>query len=673
VALADLSSTPHGPAQVEPPSAPSNSALTGLAVGVVIVFALYFGKDVLLPVTLAVLLSFVLSPLVTLLRRIRIPGVVAVVFSVTLAIAIIVGVGALVTTQFVEIAGDLPRYQSTIEEKVGGLRNATVGRISELTSRLQTALRQTQPQTPESSSSAKTGRPTAAEPAPVPVEVRQPPLDPLALASRILMPVLHPLATLAIVFVVAVFILIQRDDLRDRIIRLFGTRDLHRTTLAMDDAARRLSRYFLVQLGINACFGLVVAIGLYFIGLPSPLLWGTIAALMRFVPYIGSYIAAAAPILLAAAVEPGWSKALWVGALFLVTEPVMGQLVEPMLYGRSTGLSPISVVISAIFWGWLWGPVGLIISTPLMLCFVVLGRHGERLEFLNVLFGDRPALTKIENFYQRALAGDVDEVQDHAEELLKELSLTSYYDEVAIPGLELAARDLARGVLTRSQMERVRDTVMALIKELEDHEDESSKAAIGAERSADEPAAARDTVKEPPSAGQRLEAVKLPPAGEGKARVRCIAARTPLDEAPAAMLAQLLRKQGLDAEVVVQDSVSRTGIDRFEQDSVAIICVCYIASSGSTSAMRFLVRRLRQRLRDALLLIAVWPKDHPLLSDERLKQNLGEAEYVSSLHGTLKYCLAAIAGLSDGRATLQARETEVAQRQRERSHVSGSR
>ena len=666
MALADLPS-----ANVEPPPAPGNSALTGLAVGVVIVFALYFGKDVLLPVTLAVLLSFVLSPLVTLLRRIRIPGTVAVVFSVTLAIAIIVGVGALVATQFVEIAGDLPRYQSTIEQKVSGLRNVTVGRISELTSRLQSTLRQTQPQTPESSPSTNAGRPAAAEPAPVPVEVRQPPLDPLALASGILMPVLHPLATLAIVFVVAVFILLQRDDLRDRIIRLFGTRDLHRTTLAMDDAARRLSRYFLVQLGINTCFGLVVSIGLYFIGLPSPLLWGTIAALMRFVPYIGSYIAAGAPILLAAAVEPGWSKALWVGVLFLVTEPVMGQLVEPMLYGRSTGLSPISVVISAIFWGWLWGPVGLIISTPLTLGFVVLGRHVERLEFLNVLFGDRPALTKVENFYQRALAGDVDEVQEHAEELLKELSLTSYYDEVAMPGLELAARDLGRGVLTRAQMERIRDTVIALITELEDHEDERTTPAMGAEGPPNEPAAPQDAARESSLAGKRRDAQKLPPGGN--ARVRCIAARTPLDEVPAAMLAQLLRQQGLAAEVAMQDTVSRTGIDRFERDSVAIICVCYVDTSGSTSAMRFLVRRLRQRLPDAQLLVAVWPKDHLLLSAERLKQNLGEAEYVSSLRGALKYCAAVIAGLTDGRTTPQAREAQVAQRQRERPHPSSSR
>ena len=467
------------------------------------------------------------------------------------------------------------------------------------------------------------------------------------------MPVVHPLATLAIVFVVAVFILIQRDDLRDRIIRLFGTRDLHRTTLAMDDAARRLSRYFLVQLGINACFGLVVAIGLYFIGLPSPLLWGAIAALMRFVPYIGSYIAAGAPILLAAAVEPGWSKALWVGALFLVTEPIMGQLVEPMLYGRSTGLSPLSVVISAIFWGWLWGPVGLIISTPLTLCFVVLGRHVEQFEFLNVLFGDRPALTNIESFYQRALAGDVDEVQEQAEELLKEMSLASYYDEVAMPGLELAARDLARGVLTRAQMERIKDTVIALITELEDHEDAGSKPAL--EES-------EDVAKEAPAAAQRHDAQKLPPEGQGQARIRCIPGRTPLDEVPAAMLAQLLRKEGLAAEVAVRDTVSRKGIDRFERDSVATICVCYLDASGSTSAMRFLARRLRQRLPDAQLLIAVWPKDHPILSDKRLPQSMGEAGCVSSLREAVKFCAAADARLSDGGATPQTRELEVVQR-----------
>ena len=669
MALPDLSSVPPGPAQVDPPPTPGLRGLTGLAVGVVIVFALYFGKDVLLPVTLAVLLSFVLSPLVTVLRRIYIPRAVAVIFSVGLAIAIIVGIGALVATQFIEIAGDLPRYESTIEEKVGSLRNATVGRISEFTSQLQTALRRPQPQT-SSAPPTHTGPAATPEQAPVPVEVRQPPLDPLAVASRVLMPVVHPLATLAIVFVVAVFILIQRDDLRDRIVRLFGTRDLHRTTLAMDDAARRLSRYFLVQLGINACFGLVVALGLYFIGLPTPLLWGAIAALMRFVPYIGSYIAAGAPILLAAAVEPGWSKALWVGALFLVTEPILGQLVEPMLYGRSTGLSPLSVVISAIFWGWLWGPVGLIISTPLTLCFVVLGRHVEQFEFLNVLFGDRPALTNIESFYQRSLAGDVDEVQEQAEELLKDMSLASYYDEVAMPGLELAARDLARGVLTRAQMERIKDTVIALITELEDHEDSGSEPAIDAETPANEDS--QDVAKEAPAAERRYVAQK-PPEGQSKARVRCIPGRTSLDEVPAAMLAQLLRKEGSAAEVAVQDTVSRKGIERFERDSVAIICVCYVDSSGSSSAIRFLVRRLRQRLPDAQLLIAVWPKDHPILFDRRLKPNMGEAKYVPSLRAAVRFCAAAGAKLSDDGATPRVRAVEVVQGQQERSTQEASR
>ena len=476
---------------------------------------------------------------------------------------------------------------------------------------------------------------------------------PIDLATKVLLPVVHPLTTLAIMFVVAVFILIQRDDLRDRIIRLFGTRDLHRTTLAMDDAAHRLSRYFLVQLGINVCFGLVVAIGLYFIGLPSALMWGIIAALMRFVPYIGSYIAAGGPILLAAAVDPGWSKALWVGALFLVTEPVMGQLVEPMLYGRSTGLSPISVVLSAIFWGWMWGPVGLIISTPLTLCFVVLGRHVEQLEFLNILLGDRPALTKIENFYQRALAGDVDEVQEHAEELLEEIDLVSYYDEVAMPGLELAARDIARGVLTRAQMERIKETVTALVAELEYHADE--KPATNVEKRPITPEVGKElrrSVENPET--------PTPPSEQSKAQLRCIAARTPLDEASATMLAQLLRSQGLAAEVVSKETVSRTGMGRFESDCVAAVCICIVDASGSTSALRFLVRRLRQRLPSAHLLIIAWPKDHPLLSDKRLKENLGEAGYASSLRDAVRFCLTVIVESSDSTNTPN-REMEIAQ------------
>jgi predicted PurR-regulated permease PerM len=634
--VAEMTANSPSPPHVDPPTTASYQTLTGLGVGVTVIAALYFGKDILLPITVAVLLSFVLSPLVGTLRRLRIPRVVAVVFSVGLALAIIGGVGALLGSQIVEVAGDLPLYQSTIEKKVDVLRKATLGRISEVASRFRGTLGQAGQISPPPPSPAgeQAARP---EQTPVPVEVRQPPPDPVALATRILTPVLHPLAAAAIIFIVAIFILMQQDDLRDRVIRLFGSRDLHRTTLAMDDAARRLSRFFLIQLGINTTFGVIIAAGLYFIGLPSPLLWGIIAALMRFVPYIGSYVAAGIPILLAAAVDPSWSLTLWVAALFLVTEPIIGQLVEPMLYGRSTGLSPISVVISAIVWGWLWGPVGLILSTPLTLCLVVLGRHVKQLEFLNVLFGDRPALTRVENFYQRVLAGDPDEVQEHAEELLKEMSLSSYYDEVALKGLELAAQDLTRGVLTRPQVECIKDAVTTLVTELADYDDVDPGTAP---KPSPERSAAEDLPKHPAPAGAMPESLKLPAKWREKP-IQCVAGRGPLDDATAAILAQLLEKHGLGAEIVAHEAVSRNAIGEFRREGVPMVCVCYLDMSGHTSPLRFLLKRLRQRVGDTRLLVALWPSDHPVISDQKIRVALSADEYVTSLRDAVNACLKA--------------------------------
>ena len=616
-------------AHVNPPGTPSYQTLTSLAVGVVIVAALYFGRDVLLPFTLAVLLSFVLSPAVRALRRVRIPRVIAVVFSVALALATIGGIGALVTTQLVQIADDLPRYQTTIERKVSTVRDLAVGRVTELMSRLPGSFFARPAPIPP------TGAGPEPQQTPIPVEVRQPPINPLALAERILEPVLHPLATAGIVFVVTIFILLQRDDLRERVIRLCGARDLHRTTLAMDDATHRLSRFFLVQLGINTLFGVLVGAGLYLIGLPSPLLWGTIAALMRFVPYIGSYVAAALPILLATAVDPGWTAALWVAGLFLVTEPIIGQLIEPMLYGRSTGLSPLAVVISAIFWGWLWGPVGLILSTPLTLCLVVLGQHVEQLEFLQVLFGDQPALSKIENFYQRLLAGDSDDLQEQAEDSLKEMSLTSFYDDVALKGLELAAVDVGRGTLGHSQIERIKDVVTTLVAELESYNNASS----GLSRSSNE----ENGVRQDPHKPFSLKATEgVPPASLGGKPIRCVAGRGLLDQAAATMLAQILAKHGLSAEIVPAESVSRAGISAFASENVAVICVCYVDSGGSTSHLRFLLRRLRQRVPDARLVVALWPRDHFAGLNEGVRASLGADYYVTSLQEATNACETAV-------------------------------
>ena len=454
---------------VVPAKTPGTSGQMTLATGVVIVAALFIARDVLIPITLAVLLSFVLAPLVNLLRRIRLGRVPAVLVAVLLALSVILGLGGVIGAQVAGLASDIPRYASTIQDKVQSVQGVTLGRLSEQINRLAHQVERASRPPAESATAGNVA--ASAPPAPIQVEIHQPPPSPTEMAQSILSPVVSPLATTGIVFVVAIFILLQREDLRDRLIRLFGARDLHRTMMATDDAAGRLSRYFLTQLALNTAFGCVIGLGLLLIGVPSPVLWGTVAVLMRFVPYVGSFLSAALPLALAAAVDPGWTMMAWTGALFLVGEVIMGQVVEPLVYGHSTGLSPVSVVVAAIFWGWLWGPIGLILSMPLTLCLVVLGRHVDRLEFLDVLLGDQPALTPVESFYHGMLAGHLDEVQDAAEQLLKDRSLSSYYDEVAIRGLQLAALDIERDVLTEDQVARIRGGVEDLLGELSDHDD----------------------------------------------------------------------------------------------------------------------------------------------------------------------------------------------------------
>jgi predicted PurR-regulated permease PerM len=235
--------------------------------------------------------------------------------------------------------------------------------------------------------------PPGQEARPIPVEVRQPPPTALENIGTLISPLLRPLTTTGITAIFVIFILLQREDLRNRFIKLAGGHDLQKTTVALDDAATRLSRLFLIQLAVNTVFGVVIGAGLWIIGIPSPVLWGILAAILRFVPYIGAVIAAVFPLALAAAVNPGWSMLLAAAVLFLVVEPVVGHVIEPLVYGHSTGLSPVAVVASATFWTALWGPIGLVLATPLTVCLVVLGRHVERFEFLDVMFGDRPALS----------------------------------------------------------------------------------------------------------------------------------------------------------------------------------------------------------------------------------------------------------------------------------------
>jgi len=574
--------------------------LTTVVIFTVAVAALYFGREVFVPLALAILLSFVLSPLILLLRRLRIARVPSVIIAVLIAFIVILGIGGLIGSQLAQLAENLPQYQNTITEKIQSARSTAagsgiVGRASSMLRNLGNEITKAPVKTQRPGTKAPAAPAGAAQqPAPVPVEIRQPPVAPLQLIQGVVGPLLAPLATAGIVIIFLLFILLQREDLRDRFIRLAGARDLERTTRALDDGVHRLSRYFLMQSAINATFGVLIGTGLSLIGLPNSVLWGVLAMLLRFVPYIGAPIAAIFPAALAVAVDPGWSTLFWTLGLFAVTEPIMGQFVEPLLYGHSTGLSALAVVVAAVFWTWLWGPLGLILSTPLTVCLVVLGRHVENLQFLDVLLGDEPALTPEEGFYQRVLAGDPDEAARQAEEFLREKPLSAYYDDVAIKGLALAQFDVNRGVLDHDRRVDIKEAIDDLIDDLSDHDDTAP----------DREAEGKEIAARPsPSVAQ----AELDPAWR-RAAVICVAGRGSLDEAAAAMLAQLLEKHGIGARVIPNHAVSATNIAQFDAADTQIACLSYLELGGFTSA-RYLARRLRRKLPQTKIFLGLWTLD----------------------------------------------------------------
>jgi predicted PurR-regulated permease PerM len=598
------------------------SAVAIALLAVLIIATLYFGREIFVPISLAILLSFVLAPLVGLLQRMRVPRGLAVVGVVILAFGLIFATGSLLAAQLTELAADLPRYQTTITEKIQSLRQTTAGRgtlerasgmLKDLSKELD------KPKETASPSSSALNARTAAPTTPVPVEVRQP--DPGALQSlqALISPLLHPLATTGIIIIFVIFILLQREDLRNRLIRLAGSRDLQRTTAALDDAARRLSRLFLFQLLLNGSFGVAIGVGLWLIGIPSAILWGILAGVLRFVPYIGAVIAAAFPLALAVAVDPGWSMLVWTLALFLVVEPVVGHVVEPMVYGHSTGLSPVAVVASATFWTALWGPIGLVLATPLTVCLVVLGRHVERLEFLDVMFGDRPALSPPEIFYQRMLAGDPTEAADKAEQFLKERSLASYYDEVALRGLQLAQADADRGVLSDERQTKIRDSVSELVEDLEDGSERpppKSEAVSDPEASSAVESVAGDRSAEDIPV---LQPEDLPPEWQGEAPVLCIAGKSIVDEAAAIMLSQLTAAHGLKARTEGPEALSTANVFRLQTAGISIICLVYMDAS-TPAHMRYSVRRLRRKLPKGIIILACCTKE----TDDGILENLRE-------------------------------------------------
>jgi predicted PurR-regulated permease PerM len=641
------------------------SAVATAILAAMIIAMLYFGREIFVPIALAILLSFVLAPLVAILQRIRVPRGLAVVSVVMLAFALIFATGSLLATQLTQLAGDLPRYQSTISEKIQSFRDTKAGRSTlERASDMLKDLGKEIDKPKDAASAHASGsivRSNAPGPqAPVPVEVRQP--DPGALESvrTLISPLVHPLATTGIIIIFVIFILLQREDLRNRLIRLAGSYDLQRTTAALDDAAGRLSRLFLTQLIVNGAFGVVIGTGLWLIGIPSAIVWGILAAVLRFVPYIGAFIAAAFPLALAVAVDPGWSMLLWTLALFLVVEPVVGHVIEPMVYGHSTGLSPVAVVASATFWTALWGPIGLVLATPLTVCLVVLGRHVERLEFLDVMFGDRPALSPPEIFYQRMLAGDPTEAAEKAEQFLKERSLASYYDEVALKGLQLAQADAERGALDPERLTKIRDAVSEFASDVSDQDAQPAgkdHLTTDAEASSAVESVAENAVYENlPILGKE----DLPPEWQGEHPVLCVGGRSLIDEAAAIMLAQLSTAHGLAARVEGAEALSTANVFRLETTGVAIVCLVYLDASGPAH-IRYSVRRLRRKLPKATIILGCWVKDIDPAALELLREGAKADLAAASLGDAVKLCIEAT-GVKDRRhaASRQEKSTTAA-------------
>lgn len=607
-----------------PPVTPTGvptSGLIALLAGAVVVAALYLGRELFVPLVLAVLLAFVLAPLVRALHRLRLGRAPSVLVAVALGFAALFGIGLVVAGQVSQLASNIPAYQTAVQRKVADLRlGELLGQAASIVRDLDGGLGHggAPPAGPVAAPTGASAPATAA----VPPSAERSPLDVLRGVAE---PLLEPLATTAIVVVFVIFFLLYREDLRDRLIRLAGSRDLHRTMGAMNDAASRLSRFFLAQVALNAGYGLAVAGGLWLLGLPNPALWGILAGLMRFVPFVGTFVAVVPPALLALAVDPGWSFAFWVLGLFLVSEAAMGQVAEPLLYGHSTGLSPVSVIVATAFWAFLWGPIGLLLATPLTVCLVVLGRHVPRLEFLEVMLGDRPPLLPEESLYQRALEGDADGLVAQARRHMKESPLPAFHDEVVLRALALAQADWSREVLEPERLDGVHRQFETMLDDL-------------AER-AEAAAAAPDAA---------------PPGWAEDGAVICVAGRGQFDDLAAQMAAQLLRGAGFGARALPNAALGEAGLERLDPARVRLCCLSALEEGSSAAGVRYFLRRLRRRLPEAAMVVGLWHArpESPTLTALR-EEGSGETT-VTSLREAVAFCQAAAAQQSPRAAPAEA-------------------
>jgi len=559
--------------------------------------ALYFAREVLIPFAFALTLTFLLTPVVVLLERLHTGRALAVLTTVLVSIAVAGGIGWIIATQLVDVANQLPSYGQNIQAKIKAFHNPVTGQAGKAAERVKEIARELTSPAAESPAPAAPGqsrkqskaRPAPQSPVPVPVpvpvQVVEPPTSEWTELRDLGTPVVAPLGRTGIVLIFSVFMLLKKEDLRNRLLRLAGIGQLNLMTQALDDAAGRVSRYLLMQFLVNAGFGAVFGVGLYWIGVPYPVLWGVVAGILRIVPYVGTLVAATLPIALSLAAFDGWLRPLLVFLLVASLELVISNFLEPWLYGTHVGISSLALLVTAVFWTILWGPAGLILSTPLTVCVVVLGRYVPCLSFLHILLGDEPALAAEAQIYQRLLAMDQLEAQTIVNQFIKGKPLVELYDSVLIPALSMAEQDRHKGAIDAVREEFLFLSINEMIAEFSEYQ----------------PAAT------PTKDDSAEDAAPIPEAAKHtNARILCLPAHDRADEITASMLAQLLEQMGLAALAFPIVGYSpNEWIALLEAGESDVVCISALPPYAFGPA-RAMCKQIRERFPKLKMVVCVW-------------------------------------------------------------------
>ncbi len=603
---------------------PNSSSLLTLIAIVIVIAALYFGRAIFIPIALAVVLTFLLTPFVTWLERCRLGRIPSVFFVLALSFLLIGSVSWKVSGQVMETVGQLPSYRNNIHRKIQSLRVPKDGDLSKAAATVRDLSRELAAASPQDSSStldrSLRGKEQNTQPArPIPVQVAEPQSDELDYARAFIGPLVSPFETAGMVMVFTLFMLVKREDLRNRLIRLAGQGRLHVMTEALSDGSQRLSRYLLLQFLINVGYGLLFGVGLYFIQVPHALLWGALAVVLRFLPYVGTLIATALPVALAVAIFPGWHQAILTFGLFVILEVVISSFVEPWLCGAHTGISSLAILVTSIFWAMLWGPVGLILSTPLTVCLILLGRYVPQLEFLEVILGDEPVLAPEAHYYQRLLALDEEEANNIAHAHLKEKPLASFYDSVLIPALTLAQQDRHMDALDEAREKFIFRSTRGLIEELGEGEMD-----LPTHSSEQDGALERGVMN-----------AELPAM-----EIACVPARDEADELVAMMLAQLLQQSGFSARPIPLGTVADM-LTQVSDPDLRVVCVSALPPSAFGQA-RSLCRRLRTRSPKMRIILCLWNSNDGTKVEERLGSEWADAVCTTLAEGLAQARLALV-------------------------------